>query len=192
MEITELLNRWCAGDKTVEARLFALLQPELHAIAVRQLKRQKHATLRPTELTNEVLLQLHQGDFQFSHSKELYGLAARMIRFYVVDYHRTKISVKRGAEFEFVSLDGLNDQDAAMVGTHNWVEVSQAISCLEAEDARCGKLVELRFFLGNTIEEAAEVLSISTATAQRLWRFARAFLLKQLTEVSPADVGGSA
>lgn len=188
MEITELLRQWCAGDKTAEPKLFALLQPELHAIAVRQLRLQKHATLRPTELTNDVLLQLHQGQFQFSQSQELYALAARMIRFYVVDYHRNKTTLKRGADFEFVPLDGLEDQDTAQVVTHDWVAVSQAITCLEREDARCGKLVELRFFLGNTIEEAAENLSISSATAQRLWRFSRAFLLKQLTGAAHAAI----
>jgi RNA polymerase sigma factor (TIGR02999 family) len=186
LDVSELLIRWSNGDKSVENQLFALLQPSLHTIAVRQLKQQKHATMRPTELANDVLMHLHQGQFKFSDSKEVYALAARMIRFFVVDYHRNKSTLKRGSDFEFVPLDSLSENQAEASPTHDWVEVSQAISMLEIEDVRCAKLVELRFFLGNTIEEAANALSMSTATADRLWRFSRAYLFNQLTTGKPA------
>ena len=125
------------------------------------------------------------------NSTQFYALAAHMIRCFIVDHVRQSLAQKRGSAFEIVSLEFASTAIAEdAVETSDWLALDGALNALAKEDRRHATLVELRYFMGMSIKESAEVMEISTATADRIWRFARVFLAKQLSAL-PMNLGTS-
>lgn len=190
--ITQLIQDWRAGSDGAEAQLLKMVYPAMKQIAGRQLRQAKQFTLRPTELANDVFMQMRKSyGRDTENSTQFYALAAHMIRCFIVDHVRQSLAQKRGSAFEIVSLEFASTAIAEdAVETSDWLALDGALNALAKEDRRHATLVELRYFMGMSIKESAEVMEISTATADRIWRFARVFLAKQLSAL-PMNLGTS-
>jgi RNA polymerase sigma factor (TIGR02999 family) len=189
-EVTQLLLRWRAGDETALEALVPLVYEELRAMARRHLNRERGShTLQRTALVHEAFLRMvDQTQVDWKSRSQFLGVASQMMRRVLVDHARRRGAAKRGAGAERVDLDAaLAADEGAAEPPANEVDfeaVHQALGRLEALDPDQGRLVELRFFGGLSIEETAAVLEISPATAKREWAVARAFLQRELTDGS--------
>ena len=181
--ITQLINDWRTGTEGAEEKLLKMVYPAMKEIAGRQLRQAKQFTLRPTELANDVLMQMREGaGLDAESTKHFYALAARMIRFLIVDHIRANQAQKRGSDIVFVELEFAeseagNDNPADKL---DWLALDAALIELEQEQKRYATLVELRYFMGMSTRQAADAMEVSTATADRIWRYARAFLAERL------------
>jgi RNA polymerase sigma factor (TIGR02999 family) len=182
--ITQLIENWRNGSQEAEHALIQVAFPVLRELAAKQLRQSNQRTLRPTELANDVFMKLRAQDEQWnvSGSTHFYSLAARMIRFLIIDHVRTRLAERRGGDVEIIQLEFVQDQAApeSAVDRLDWLALHEALNSLEVENARYAQLVELRYFMGMTIQESADVLAISTATADRMWRYSRAFLADRI------------
>jgi RNA polymerase sigma factor (TIGR02999 family) len=183
-DITRLLREWQAGSAPALESLVPLVYAELHTLASRYLSRERRDhTLQPTALVNEAFLRLAgQRDVDWQSRAHFFGIAARLMRRILVDHARRDARDKRGGGATHLPLDDVDPASpAAAVDAVDTVALDAALSRLEALDPHQGRVVELRFFGGMTIEEAAEVMGISTATVKREWVVARAWLYRELT-----------
>jgi RNA polymerase sigma factor (TIGR02999 family) len=197
-ELTQLLLRWRAGDQQALAVLLPLVYEELRALAQRHLRQERDShTLQRTALVHEAFLRMvDQKRVDWTTRTQFFGLASQMMRRILVDHARKRFAAKRGGHAPRVDLDavlaGDDHSDTALDGVGevrsstqetevDFAAVHEALERLEALDAQQGRLVELRFFGGLSIQEAAEVLGVSPATAKREWAIARAWLERELT-----------
>jgi RNA polymerase sigma factor (TIGR02999 family) len=179
-EITRLLVDWGRGDQQALEKLTPIVYEELRRLAGRYLRQERPGhTLQSTALVHEAYLKLiGQHSIQWQNRAQFFGVAAQMIRRILVDYARTRHAAKRGANAPRLSLDeaiatpGERDLDL--------VALDDALDGLAQLDPRQSRLVELRFFGGLTMEEAAEVLNMSLATAKRDWTAAKAWLFREI------------
>jgi RNA polymerase sigma factor (TIGR02999 family) len=179
-EITELLLEWRSGDPSVAGRLFPLVYDELRRIARGQLRRRgPNATLGATELVHETYLKLvDQTRVASKDRNHFFALAAKAMRHILVDRARRRFAAKRGGGQVVESLsegDGHDEPRAIEI-----LALDEALSKLEAVDGRLALLVEVRFFGGLSVEEAAEALDSSPRTVKRDWQKARAFLSREI------------
>jgi RNA polymerase sigma factor (TIGR02999 family) len=186
-EITALLAAWRDGEPGSLDRLMELAYPELRRLAHQQLGRRRPGeSLESAALANEAFLKLvRSGGIDCENRAHFLALCAQVMRRILVDHARQRASAKRGADAPRVPLD-----DVVVSGdVANRVEVldlDAALDVLAGLDHRKSRLVELRYFAGLTLEEAARVLNISVETAKRDWRLAKAWLLAELTRQNPA------
>ena len=181
-EITALLAGWRAGEPGSFDRLVEIAYPELRRIAHQLLGRRRPGeSLDSAALASEVYLKLvGAGAIDCECRVHFLALCAQVMRRILVDHARQRGAAKRGGEIVRVPLDEM----AAAGGEANGVELldlDAALDELARVDARKCRLVELRYFAGLTLEEAARVLDISVETAKRDWRMAKAWLLSQLS-----------
>ena len=178
--ITHLLLEWSGGNESALANLFPLVYEELRVIAQNHLRRERSAhTLQRTALVHEAFLRLvDQQSVTWQSRAHFFGLASQMMRRILVDHARRRGAAKRGSDAVQVNLDGALEEVSAEL---DFQEFDQVLERYEALEPRSGRLVELRFFGGLSIEEAADVLEISVATAKRDWAVARAWLQRELT-----------
>ena len=182
-ELATLLSKASAGDKASLDTVFTVVYPALKNIARGYLHREmRNATLQPTALVNEAYLKLVATDgYSWNDRKHFLTLAARAMRQVLVDYARLRSAGKRGAEAEKISY--LTEQmPLPAADTDQLLRLNDALATLEAHSPRQAGLVNLRYFAGLSIEEAAGVLNISPATAKRDWSVARLWLLDELKE----------
>lgn len=184
-DVTSLLKRLNAGDRDVEARLLEAVYPELKRIAARymQNERREH-TLQPTALVNEVYVHMvGQLDRDWSNRCHFYGVAARVMRWILVDHAKAKRASKRGGALRQVDLvEGLAVSEDRL---DEILMVDEALTKLTALHSRKGRVVELRFFGGLTDEEAAQVLQVDPRTVKRDWSFAKAWLYSEIAGTTP-------
>jgi RNA polymerase sigma factor (TIGR02999 family) len=179
-EVTRLLISWRDGDPRAAEALFTLLYHELRALARRQIRRPAgESTLNTTALVHEAYLKLVDGSrVNVRDRGHFFALAARVMRQILVDHARSKAAAKRGGNAPPAPLDE-NLGGTAPVA-EEVLGVDEALKKLEALDPRLGKLVELRFYAGLSVEECAEILETSPRTVKRDWQKARAFLYHEL------------
>lgn len=186
VEITKVLRRVEAGDRTAGDELVALVHDELRRLAGRMMRGQSvQHTLQATGLVHEAWIRLlgpENGDEanpeRWRDRHHFFRTAAAAMRSVLVDHARKKATQKRRRGGERVPLD---DVLLAYEELHlDVVAVHEALSRLEQTDAELARLVELRFFAGLTIAETADILQISTPTVERRWRTARALLQLEL------------
>ena len=168
--MTDLLARWSQGDAAAGEALVPLVYDELRRIARRCLAGQRSShTLQPTALVHEAYLRLTNADrdpMRWQGRVHFFATAARVMRQILVDHARKHMAAKRGGGAITVLLaDGAAPQKAIL----DLLALDDAMKRLASLDARQCQIVELRFFGGLSIEEAAEVVEISTATAKRDW-----------------------
>ena len=185
-DITALLQRWKAGDREALERLAPKVYAELRRIAARALasERRDH-TLQSTALVHEAFLKLvDQRSVDWQSRAHFFGLAAQLMRRILVDHARRVGRVKRGGDAPTVSLEAAGDvADAAWSASADVFLLDAALRKLEAFDATQGRIVELRFFGGLTIEETAGLLGVSAMTIKRDWAVAKAWLYRELAGV---------
>lgn len=186
--ITDLLHAWKGGDRSVENTLIERIYPVLHDLARAQLFRSGGpATLRATELAHEAYERLHrQQGVDWRDRSHFFAIAATVIRRVLVDHVRQRHSAKRGGGTVVVALDErLSGELPTQPDGVDWLALDQALDGLERMDSDCARVVELRVFSGLTVDEVADVLGSSSATVGRQWRFARAWLGRQLDVPAP-------
>jgi RNA polymerase sigma-70 factor (ECF subfamily) len=180
-DLTALLDAWKDGDQDALDRLVALVYPELRRIARRQLEgRRPGDSLGSVGLANEAYLRLvRAGGIACENRVHFLALCAQIMRRIVVDHARERASAKRGGGVTRVPIEeALLAAPGLGVGL---LELDDALEALSEVDPRKGRLVELRYFGGLTIDEAAEVLHVSPGTAKRDWLLAKAWLLAELS-----------
>ena len=178
--ITQLLVKWGSGDKAALDELIPLVYDELRKLASSYLRRRSGSnTLQATALVHEAYVRLaDQSSISMEHRAQFFGLAAKVMRDILVDHARKRLSAKRGGQQLHLSLTA-----AERFGSKPEVELialDDALKQLATTNPQHGRLVELRFFGGLTIEETANVMKLSHATTERYWSFARAWLQREL------------
>ena len=177
--MSALLAAWKAGDEDAGGRLIPLVYRELRRRAAAYLRRERPGhTLQPTALVHEAYLRLVGLKGQLASRSQFFGVASNIMRRILVDHARRRRAAKRGAIR--VTLD--DAKVAAIDREVDLVRLDEALSELSTLDPRQGRVVELRYFGGLTLEEAAEVLGVSVATVKREWIVARAWLFDQLRQ----------
>ncbi|MFM9903649.1 MAG: sigma-70 family RNA polymerase sigma factor [Pyrinomonadaceae bacterium] len=178
--ITELLIDWSNGDLAAQEHLFPLVENELHKMARRYMRQLNRGnTLQTTAVINEIYLKLVDQDrVKWQNRAHFFGIAASMMRRFLLNYLRDKKRLKRGGENLVVSLS-----EAMIVSNEKSNEIlalEEALTRLSKIDNRKARVVELRFYGGLSVEETAEVLQISGITVMRDWTMAKAWLAKEI------------
>jgi len=190
--VTELLLSWGQGDTAALDRLVPLLYDDLRRVARRHLRREYPGhTLQATALVHEVFLRLVDVDRMTLKSRtHFFALSARLMRQILVDHARRHRAGKRGGGATMISL---NDVVGAAAPTStasvDVLALDEALDALASFDVRQCRVVELRFFAGFNIPEAADALGISTATVEREWAMAKAWLHQRLSTLREPSVG---
>ncbi len=181
-EVTQLLADWGKGDRSALDKLFPLVQSELRRIAQRQMSQERPGhTLQATALVNEAYLRLAgQQGFDWHNRAHFFAVCAQVMRHILIDHARAHARDKRGGGAIQVSLNEalLVTEDQAA----HFIALDEALRVLEGLDAQKGKIIELRYFGGLSVEEAGEVLHISPRTVRREWQRAKAWLYRMMTE----------
>jgi RNA polymerase sigma factor (TIGR02999 family) len=177
---TALLQAWGRGEATALHQLLPLVYEELRHVARRQMRREREGhTLQPSALVNEPYLRLMDvKEIDWRDRHHFFAIAARIMRRILVDAARTQGYQKRGGGLQTVSLD--EALGVAAGPPCDLVALEDALNALAAFDPRKCQVVELRFFGGLSVEEAAQALHVSIGTIMRDWRLARAWLAREL------------
>ena len=179
-EVTDLLREWRNGDKAALEKLTPLIYDELHRLAHKYIRRERPGhILQTTALVNEAYVRLvDQTNVDWQSRAHFFGVAAQVMRHILVDYARQQLAAKRGGEFETLHVDDgeivLPERAAELIA------LDDALRALNDLYPRRSKVVELRYFGGLNNKEASEVLNISETTIERDWRFAKAWLFREL------------
>jgi len=178
--VTEILKGLDLTDPRQRDALVALVYDELREIAQRQLRGERpDHTLQPTALVNEAYLRLFDTAANGWESRaHFFGVAARAMRQVLVDYARKRHAAKRGGELDRVTL--VTDIAEAGDNTTDVLDLHLALEKLSQHDDALARLVELRFFGGLTLDEAADVLGVSRRKAANDWAVARLWLMREL------------
>ena len=181
INVTQLLVSWGGGNRAALEALTPLVHQELRRIAARCMAGERPGhILQATALVNEAYLRLIDWkDVQWQNRAHFFAVASRAMRQITVDYARSQAAQKRGGDAPVLSLDEqrLPVSDRA----HELVALDQALTQLESLSERPARVVELRFFGGLSLEEAAHVLDVSVGTVRRDWSLAQAWLFRELS-----------
>ena len=180
-ELTELLVAWSDGDEAALDQLAPLVQSELRRLASHYMRKEREDHLLQTSaLINEAYLRLIDWkSVRWQNRAHFFGVAARMMRRILVDFARHRPHIQKGAEARHISLEhalpvaGGKDSDL--------LALDEALEALARIDERKGRIVELRFFGGLSVEETAEVMRLAPVTVIREWNKAKAWLYRELS-----------
>ena len=181
-EVTHILSAIEEGDPHAAEQLLPLVYTELRKLAAAHLIREKPGqTLQATALVHEAYLRLVDKEqaAYWNHRGHFFAAAAEAMRRILVDNARGKKAQKRGGDRLRIDIDP--DELIAGKHDHKMIALDEALARLEQQDPTKAKLVKLRYFAGLPIREAAKTLGISTATADRYWSYARAWLQREMT-----------
>jgi RNA polymerase sigma-70 factor (ECF subfamily) len=196
-DITLLLRAWSAGDRSAEAEVLPLVYEELRKIARTGLNGDAGSiTLQATDIVNEAYLRLaQQRETDWQDRQHFFAVTTTVVRRILLDAARKRLADKRDKRREAISLDA--DPEAplplqAMTESRaaELIDLDSALDALSAVYPRQARLVELRYFSGLSVEETAEYLDVSAATAKRDWVMAKAWLYRRLSDTG-ADVVAS-
>jgi RNA polymerase sigma-70 factor (ECF subfamily) len=181
-EVTMLLSALTNGEEGAASKLIPMVYDELRRLAGSYMRRERvDHTLQATALVNEAYLKLiEQRAVNWQSRAHFFGVAAQLMRRILIDYARGHTREKRGGEQKKVSLDEVflfSEQQADEL-----LAVDDSLNLLAKMDPRQARVVELRFFAGLSVEEAAEALGVSPKTVKRDWSVAKAWLYADLKE----------
>jgi RNA polymerase sigma factor (TIGR02999 family) len=174
--VTRILSEIESGDPTAAAKLLPLVYDELRKLAAAKLAHEKPGqTLQATALVHEAYLRLvYDGGAQWNGREHFFGAAAEAMRRILVDGAKRKQSVKRGGQF--VRAELVEQQIVGPARSIDLIALDEALNQLADHDERKAQLVKLRYFVGLTLREAADVLGISESTADADWAYAKSWL----------------
>lgn len=181
-QITKILQSLSRGEGHSSDELLCLVYEDLRVLARSRLDNEKHHSLRPTELVHEAYIRLVGNDnsIEWKGRGHFFGAAAEAMRRILVERARKRLSQKHGGKMQRIEMAAelaqMPMQDSELI------ELDEALAELEKKSVAHAQLVKLRFFAGLTNQEAADVLGISTATAQRQWAFARSWLHRRVRQ----------
>jgi len=180
--VSEILRGFDISDPSQANELLTLVYGELRSLAARQLRREGDAhTFQPTALVHEAYLKLAQGpSIPWEGRAHFYGVAARAMRQVLVDAARKRDAGRRGGDLQRVTLNSdvmIDDR-----GEHGVMDLHEALERLGRMDESLERLIELRFFAGLTLDEAADALGVSRRKAAKDWAAARLWLRRELAE----------
>jgi RNA polymerase sigma-70 factor, ECF subfamily len=178
--VATLVGELDLGDDKKVAELVVLLYSELRSLASHYLRRERSDhTLQTTALVHEAYLRLSDQKKVFWKNREQFmGVAAQLMRRILVDYSRGHDAKKRGSDFEKVFLE---ETELILAGKAlDLIAVDEALTRLAQVDAQQARLVEMRFFAGLSLEEAASALGVSRTTVKRNWKLSKAWLAREL------------
>lgn len=180
-DVTQLLVRWRAGDQSALNDLLPLVYTELRRLAHANLRKERPGhTLQSAALVHEAYLRLEKrGEVRFENRSHFLAICAQLMRQILVDYARTRATAKRDGGFKLTLDDIVVPAKSRDV---NLVALDDALNELGRLDPQQGKIVEMRFFGGLSIEETAQVLGISPATVKRDWATARVWLHQEMNK----------
>jgi RNA polymerase sigma factor (TIGR02999 family) len=181
-EVTQLLIDWSNGDQAALDKLVPVVDRELRRLAHHYMRGERpDHTLQTTALVNEAFVRLvNRKSIQWQNRAHFFGIAAQLMRTILVDHARSHACAKRGGGAGRLELDealAVSQQKASEV-----IALDDALKTLALIDPQQSRIVELRFFGGLTVEEAAEVLKVSPATIKREWSSAKAWLYRELAK----------
>ncbi len=178
--VTQLLVAWSNGDQGARDELMSVVYHELHRLAHQYMKRELPGhTLQTSALVNEAFLKLiDQRNVSWQNRAHFFGIAAKTMRRILVDYARSRRTAKRGGGGFELSLD---ESIVSAERSEELVTLDEALEELAKIDVRKSQVVELKFFAGLSIEEAAEVLAVSPGTVMRDWTLAKAWLRREIS-----------
>lgn len=181
-EVTRMLDAIAQGDSHAARDLLPIVYDQLRALARAQMAHERAGmTLQPTALVHEAYLRLVGGaDVKWNSRGHFFGAAAQAMRRILVEAARTRKQLKRGGGRSRIELDdGMAVFDPKDI---DYEELDKVLTRLEAQDARKGQVVMLRYFAGLGVQETADALGISPATVKNDWAYARAWLFKELSK----------
>lgn len=187
-ELTRILEAAQRGELSAANDLLPLVYDELRRLAAHKMANEAPGnTLQPTALVHEAWLRLVTPEQQarFQNRAHFFGAAAEAMRRILVDRAREKKALKRGGNLERVDFDSL--QLPSPMPDDELLALDEALDRLAVVDTRAAQVVKLCFFVGLTQEEAARELGISVSTAERIWAFARAWLLREVRKERSAE-----
>ena len=182
-EITQLLHKWRDGSREAEDELFTLVFPDLRRLARHLMKgERKGHTLQSTELVDQIYLRLvATKDRDWRNRGHFFAIAARAMRRYLIDHARGR------PDAEFVALEGMDDfLSASTPSVELAITVDELLNQLGKERAEWCSVVEMKYFLGLTDEEAADAMGLKLRTFQRIWSDARQWLFARIGTPVPA------
>lgn len=180
-EVTRLLGEISSGNESAMNELLPLVYTELHVIAANYFRRERSDhTLQPTALINEAYLRLVDQHATWQNRLHFLSVASIMMRRVLVDHARTYRTAKRGETPQKVQLE--DTMVLSEERTAEMIAIDEALTDLASMDPQQGRVVELRFFGGLSIEETAEILQISPSSVKRLWTSARAWLHAEIAK----------
>jgi RNA polymerase sigma factor (TIGR02999 family) len=173
--LTGQLQRFSNGDRTFAEAVLSEVLPNLHRIAVRELRRERHAApVSPTELINEVWLRhLHKGGWQIESRQHFYAVASRAMRQVLVDLARNRLAQKRGPALESIEETGADVQTAS---PEQIVEIGILMEKLDKADPEAALVVNMHYFAGFTLQEVTEIERLSLRQVRNRWERGRDWL----------------
>jgi RNA polymerase sigma factor (TIGR02999 family) len=183
-EITQVLSQLAAGDAAASDELLPLVYEELRTLAAQRLAQERPGqTLQATALVHEAYIRLVDNDYQqrWDSRGHFFAAAARAMRRILIDSARRKKTQKQGGEWQRVEM--VDPIRGASVSPDRLLALDEALDRLAADDPDSARLVEHCLFAGLSVDDAAQALGWSRATAYRHWAYARAFLTSQLADV---------
>jgi RNA polymerase sigma factor (TIGR02999 family) len=184
-DITQLLHRWREGSSDAEAELFEMVLPDLHRLAGYLMRRERSDhTMQATELVDQIYFRLVAAkNRDWQGRKHFFAIAARAMRRYLIDHARAR------PDAEFLTLDGLeNFLPAERAKIETAFTVDRLLDRMATVHPEWCTLVELKYFLGLTDDEAADTMGVKLRTMQRMWSDARDWLFEQASEKAPEQV----
>jgi len=179
-DISQLLRSWSEGDQAALDTLVPLVYDELHRLAHHYMRHEgRDHVLQTTAVVHETFLRLTRSrPLDLQDRAHFFAICSRLMRQILVDFARSRQRQKRAGET--VRLESDEQAQPVVSRDIDLVALDDALTSLSQMDARKGKIVELRFFGGLSVEETGEVLDVSPETVTRDWRLARAWLLKEM------------
>jgi len=176
-----MLKKWRSGDRQALDTLTPLVYDELHRLAHRYLRGERPGhTLQTTALLHEAYVQLVGQEVEWQNRAHFFAVSAQVMRHILVDYARQRGSAKRGGELQRVDLN--SEAIVSRERARELIALDEALKALNELYPRRSQVVELRYFGGLNNAEAAAVMNVSAATIERDWRFARAWLYRELQQ----------
>lgn len=180
-DVTRILSAIEEGDQKASARLLDLVYDELRRLAANKMANESpQHTLQATALVHEAYLRLVDGDTpkRWENRSHFFAAAAEAMRRILVERSRRRAAIRNGGQFHRHTI--VTDQIAAPEECKNVLALDEALTKLQAEDLACAELVKLRYFVGMSLAQAAEILDISPRKADLMWAFARSWLRREM------------
>jgi RNA polymerase sigma factor (TIGR02999 family) len=183
-EITQILSKLRSGESEAFQSLVPLVYPHLRQIAAAYIRRERSPdVMQATCLVHELYLRLQaQKNTEWKDRAHFYTFSSKMMRLILIDHARANQAQRRGAQAEHIPLSG--DLPWVSFGSPELIDLDNALDVLAEMDMTLVKTLELRYFLGCTVEETAEIMGVSVATVKRDIKFAKSWLYRQ---IAPAD-----